>query len=63
MWNNNCKIDIIQLLFASHINPVNMIIKSKNLIHDQKIVEISDPNNDALFDKLIIHFYHVFFLL
>lgn len=60
----NCKIDIIQLLVASHIKPVNMILKNKNLIHEQKIAEISDPNNglllcpnhDALFDKFFITF-------
>ncbi|AXF96532.1 HNH endonuclease signature motif containing protein [Spiroplasma phoeniceum] len=60
----NCRINILELMVASHIKPVNKIINDKSLDKLQKITEISDPNNgfllcpnhDGLFDKFLITF-------
>ncbi|MDQ7983066.1 MAG: HNH endonuclease signature motif containing protein [Spiroplasma sp.] len=60
----NCKINILDLLIASHIKSVNQIINDSSLDKLAKILEISDPNNglllcpnhDALFDKHMITF-------
>lgn len=60
----NCKIKNLNLMIASHIKPVNVIIKDNVLDKPQKILEIFDPNNgfllcpnhDALFDKFLISF-------
>lgn len=59
-----CKINISELLIASHIKPVNKIINDNNLDRLGKITEIADisngfllcPNHDALFDKFLITF-------
>lgn len=61
---NNCKIRSIELMIASHIKPVNKIINDESLNKEEKIKEISDPNNgfllcpnhDALFDQFLISF-------
>lgn len=60
----NCNISQIELMIASHIKPVKIIIEEKKLSHENKKKEIQDhnngflfcPNHDALFDKLLITF-------
>lgn len=59
-----CKIKTLELMIASHIKPVHIIIKDKTLNEEQKNMEISDtsngfllcPNHDKLFDKFLITF-------
>ncbi|WP_127943059.1 HNH endonuclease signature motif containing protein [Mycoplasma sp. ATU-Cv-703] len=59
-----CKVNIIELLIASHIKPVSAIKSDNSIEEKQKRKEISDPfngfllcpNHDALFDKLFITF-------
>lgn len=59
-----CKVNVLQLMIASHIKPVNKIIKDKNLDSIEKKKQISDPengfllcpNHDSLFDKFFITF-------
>jgi hypothetical protein len=60
----NCRINLVKVLIASHIRPVNFIKKDRKLSKEEKLRQISDCNNgflfcrnhDALFDKFLITF-------
>lgn len=59
----NCNINILDILIASHIKPINAILK-ENISQNNKAKQIKDVNNgflfcrnhDGLFDKFLITF-------